>query len=586
MNWSGRWRKAITLSASLLLGACGAATAGEFRLPPSAFLQTLAHPGDPRFDSARALIQRLVHQDGVPSITVAVAKDGAVVWAEGFGWANRESGVRATPLTPYSIASITKPITSTAVMKLNEATLIDLDAPIERYLGDIRLRGFAGLASEVTARRIMGHSAGLPTYYHVYFDGEAVPNPEQTISRYGFVAFMPGTRFEYSNIGFRLLDVAVSNASRRSYSEYLRDEIFAPLGMAHSSLGADARWASKAAVRYDSMKKPIPSYLTDHPGSGDVWSSAYDMLRFGVFHTGMLLPGQDQVITAQSVRAMQTDANPSEIQYGLGWGLRTDRGYRVVEHGGGQPGVSAQLTLYPDERLAIVVLSNLDRVPVQAVAERIAHALLPHPRAEPWESPQTSLSTPLPDLVGRWVGTVTSYEGEEPFALSVTPEGDIYASIGTRMINSLVREVGRADGAMTGTFHGLMSTGDVALRRYDLSYTLVPIGNALTGQVTARGIDIPFGHSSYARLNKVDSTFLNQYAGVYRHAQDDLRTITHEQGRLYSQRGAGRRLALEPIGGDLFLLVGTGGATLRFVREAGRVSEVEWSGGGRARRVD
>jgi CubicO group peptidase (beta-lactamase class C family) len=556
------------------------------RLPASIALVTMLFAAGPaaaqetpeRFREARALIDSLIAQ-GTPSIAVAVAKDGRVLWEQGFGWADRERRVAATPHTPYSIASINKSITSTAVMALSERGKIDLDAPIETYLGGIRLTGHAGDTREVTARRIMAHSAGLPTHYRMLFAADRMPSREETLGRYGIVVYPPGKQFEYSNLGYRALDVAIANVSGQSYGDFLRREVFAPLGMTRSALGVDPAWAAEAATRYDDDGKPLLAYSSDHPGSGDVYASAHDMLRFGMFHVGTL---RGAVLSAESRRAMQRDASPTEVQWGLGWQLSTDRGYRLVEHGGGQPGVSTHLAMYPDEKLVIVVMANRAAW-VQRVARRIASTMLPRDRAP--AAPEVA-PPPLPDLAGRWVGTVTTYEGKEPISLSVQPQGDMHVSLGTLFINSLVTNPGRSGDAITGSFYGVVNTGDTRPHRHNVTFTLRPEGDELVGQITARGIEAIFGLSSFVRLKRLTPARLDEYAGVYHHGENDLRTITREGDRLFSQRGTGRRYELDPAGEDFFVMVGTGGGTLRFLRENGRIVEVDLSGRGRARRVD
>ncbi len=552
-------------------------------LAQSAAAQNGRPPQPERFREVRAAIRQMV-EGGVPSVTVAVAKDGEIIWEEGFGWANREKRMAATPHTPYSIASINKAITATAVMALSERGKIDLDAPIETYLGGIRLTGHAADTRGVTARRIMAHSAGLPTHYRMLFTTEKLPSPEETLGRYGIVVFPPGEHFEYSNVGYRALDVAISNVSGMSYGEFLRREIFAPLGMTRSALDIDPAWAAEAAARYDDGNgTPLAHYRSDHPGSGDVYTSARDMLRFGMFHIGTLRTARP-VLRPASLRTMHSDASGTDVQWGLGWQLNRDRGYHVVEHGGGQPGVSTHLALYPDEKLAIVVFANRAAA-VQGIARRIAAVVLPMERAGAADTATAVTPSPLAGLEGRWVGTVATYEGKEPISLSIQPQGDIHASLGTLLITSLVRDVGRSGGALTGSFYGVVNTGDARPHRHNVSFTLIPNGDEMSGQITARGIDAIFGLSSYVRLRRLNEALLEEYAGAYRHGEGDLRTITREGERLYSQRGSGRRYELQPLGEDFFLMVGTGGSTLRFERENGRVAEVDWSGRARARRV-
>lgn len=547
----------------------------------------LAHPAAAQaaeqFREVRAAIHQMI-EGGVPSVTVAVAKDGEVIWEEGFGWADRERRLAATPHTPYSIASINKAITATAVMALSERGKIDLDAPIETYLGGIRLTGHAADTRGVTARRIMAHSAGLPTHYRVLSATEKVPAPGETLGRYGVVVFPPGEHFEYSNIGYRALDVAISNVSGTPYGEFLRREIFAPLGMTRSALDLDPVWAAEAATRYaDGSQTPLAHYRTDHPGSGDVFASAHDMLRFGMFHLGTLRTARP-VVSAASLRTMHSDASPTAVEWGLGWQLNRERGYRVVEHSGGQPGVSTHLALYPDEKLAIVVFANRAGA-VHDIVRRIAAVVLPRDRRGA-DTTAAAAPPPLAGLEGRWVGTVTSYEGKEPISLTVQPQGDIHASLGTLLITSLVRDVGRSGDALTGSFYGVVNTADARPHRHNVSFSLIPKGDEMAGQITARGIDAIFGLSSYVRLRRLSEALLDEYVGAYRHTEGEPRTITREGDHLYSQRGTARRYELQPLGEDLFLMAGTGGATLRFVRENGRVAEVDWSGRARARRVN
>lgn len=258
-----RWRRGLPLVCAgfFLAAASVAAATNSTPARTGAGGSSEVHQND-RFRSARALIEKLVSEDRIPSVTVAVAKDGKILWEEGFGWADRERRIPAAPHTPYSIASVTKPITSTAIMALSERGKINLDAPIENYLGRVELTGFAGDTRGVTPRRIMAHSAGLPMHYYFYHGGYLPPNPEETITRYGIVVYPPGKEFQYSNMGYRTLDVAISNVSDQSYGEFLRREIFLPLGMTRSAVGRDPSWASEAAARYDFSQNPIPFYMS------------------------------------------------------------------------------------------------------------------------------------------------------------------------------------------------------------------------------------------------------------------------------------------------------------------------------------
>src|SRR5688572_32186710 len=113
---------------------------------------------------AETIRSRLVEKS-LPSLAVAVARDGEVLWEEAFGWADRENRIAATPHTLYSLASISKPITATGLMILKERGLIDLDRPINDYLGHAKINVRVGDPAAATVRRVANHTAGLPLHY-------------------------------------------------------------------------------------------------------------------------------------------------------------------------------------------------------------------------------------------------------------------------------------------------------------------------------------------------------------------------------------------------------------------------------------
>src|SRR5712692_1718146 len=121
-----------------------------------------------RFDDIRGLIRKELAKSHMPSIAVAVAHDGKIIWEEGFGWADREKRIQATEHTMYPLASISKPITATGLMVLVQAGKIDLDRPINDYLGSAKVRARVGDAAQATVRRVANHTSGLPLHYQFF----------------------------------------------------------------------------------------------------------------------------------------------------------------------------------------------------------------------------------------------------------------------------------------------------------------------------------------------------------------------------------------------------------------------------------
>ena len=201
----------------------------------------LDHP----FRKARDRIILAVREGLFPSVAVGVATGGEIAWQEGFGWADRERRASATSNTIYSLASVTKPLTATGIMVLAQRGLVDLDRPINDYLGEAKVKAWVGSDRQATVRRVANHSSGLPVHYHIFY-GQSPPPMEETIRRYGNLVAAPGERYQYSNLGYGLLGHVISRVSGRDYADFMNAEVFRPLGMSRTSVGIDAERAQLA----------------------------------------------------------------------------------------------------------------------------------------------------------------------------------------------------------------------------------------------------------------------------------------------------------------------------------------------------
>src|SRR5262249_25321040 len=123
---------------------------------------------DADFDRVREFIKRQLTERRLPSISVAVARDGQIIWEEAFGWADMEKRIPATPHTMYSLASISKTFTATGLMILKERGRIELDRPINEYLGEAKIAVRVGNPAEATVRRVANHTAGLPPHFQFF----------------------------------------------------------------------------------------------------------------------------------------------------------------------------------------------------------------------------------------------------------------------------------------------------------------------------------------------------------------------------------------------------------------------------------
>ena len=465
-----------------------------------------------QFAAARALAHAAVTDSGVPSLAIAVSKGGKVIWEEGFGWADREQRIPATEHTTYSLASISKPITATGLMILVERGKVQLDKPANDYLGAGKITSQGGDASLATVRRVANHTAGLPLHYMFYYDGaiDRVPTMDEAIARYAVTMYPPGSAWQYSNLGFGILDWIIERTSGLSYADFMRAEVFLPLGMTRSSIHLTPDLKPFAAVRYDPQGKRVPNYDFDHRGGSAVYSSAHDLLRFGMFHLKNRMPDAKRILTDSTIDAMQknTTGVPNS-GYGIGWGLtEDDNGLRRVAHTGGMPGVNTALYMYPTEDVAVVVLSNTtSRFPF-VVAQEIVAALVPRyadslkaRRARQRPPQQNTWSTPG-KLAGEWKGTVKTWNGSEPFTLTFQSDGDVVAKLGSQP-RALVWDANwQGDSVFFGRFDSRMPTPDAALHRHTIFLNLTLRGSKLSGQASAQ--TIPPDTVYYARTSYVD----------------------------------------------------------------------------------
>lgn len=446
------------------------------------------------FDPTREFIRSELIERSVPSIAVAVARNGRIVWEEGFGWADREKRVMATEHTMYSLASISKPITATGLMTLVQAGQIDLDRPANDYLGRAKLRAHVGEASGATIRRVANHTSGLPRHYQFFYADEPYSRPsmDETILRYGDLVTASGERYEYSNLGYGVLDYIIERQSGVSYAQFMRTEVFLPLGMTHTSVNIGPGLESYAATRYGMDGLPLPFYDFDHPGASAVFSSAHDLIRFAMFHLKAHLRDQKAILSDALIDEMhrRTATENENSGYGIGFDIWDRDGYHVISHNGGMAGVTTSMRLFPRENLAVVVLSNSSSSLPKEISNRIVSRLLPQWTPSRRKDLRSSAFVPTESLLGQWRGTLSTYEKELPVQLVFLSDGDVRAKIGDQP-ETLVGEPRFSEGLFQGTLSGRIGTPDTEHYDYTIGLALTLRGDVLNGSASAMGEDYP-----------------------------------------------------------------------------------------------
>jgi CubicO group peptidase (beta-lactamase class C family) len=472
--------------------------------------------GPDPFERARALILQKLDQHEAPSIAVAVARDGQILWEEAFGYADKEQKRRATANTPYRLGSTSKPITATAIMVLRDRGLLDVDRPVNDYLPEPKLRAAIGDISGATVRRVIQHTAGLPEYSEAYYRDEPgqVPSLDLAIRRYGVLMRPPGETFIYSNIGYAILGGVIAHVSRKSYGDFLHDEIFAPLGITHAAVAGE-RLAATRAIGYLADGGPVVEFSRAYVPAADVYASAHDLALFGLLHLKARQAKQRAILRAETIDEMQTDTVPmGYAAYGLGWHIRTDsKGRRQVLHGGASDGADAQFTLVPDQKLCVVALANVTRRWPGAVTEAVTNAILATVLGgEPTDFPTLQPDPPpkgsgLPGkLHGKWSGTVHTHQGTSVVTLWCQPDGEVRAELGNQGITS-IRAAKLVTGTFTGKMDGQIATDDARRRPHELEWNATLRGNTLSGilYATAKSTNRPLRLGFWVKLHRAGS---------------------------------------------------------------------------------
>lgn len=453
------------------------------------------HAAD-RFDAARESIRQHMVEASIPSVAVAVAYRGKIVWEEGFGWADKEQRIPATEHTMYSLASLSKPLTVTGLMTLVQAGKVELDRPINDYLGDAKLTVRVGDPQAVTVRRVIDHSSGLPGGSQFFYGEERAltPSMEQTILRYGNVVAVPGERWEYTNLGYGVLGYAIERISGQTYAEFLRSAVFMPLGMSHTSVDVGPGLEQFQSVRYDRMRQPVPAYSFGEPASAAVYSSAHDLVRLGMFFMKNRLRDQRAILNDAAIDQM-TSASPSEdgsMIGTVGWQARSIGKYRVYGHAGSMAGVTTDLSMIPAQNLCVVVLVNASvGSRLYRMRDAVFQSLLPDWSPPPAATkPAPPAFQPTPELQGEWSGKVRTYAGELPIRLRVLASGDVHVQIGSQR-TTLLNDVTFERGRLKGYALSQIPTEDTQRHPHEVLLDLTLRAGVLNGSIAANSLPDP-----------------------------------------------------------------------------------------------
>jgi CubicO group peptidase (beta-lactamase class C family) len=304
-------------------------------------------------------VEREMKRDRMTGMSVAVLR-GDALWARGFGFAEVENQVPATEKSSYRMASVTKPMTAVAALKLAETGSLDLDAEVQKYVPY-----FPKKNKPVTVRQLLSHLGGISHYRDYRVEGN-IREPKTT--RESIAIFEnfdlinePGTAYSYSSYGYNLVGAAIEGASGRKYAEVMRDLVWKPAGMNDTRMDSTVDIIPHRVTGYrlenSELKRSSFVDISSRFAAGGTRSTVVDMVRFAkAVDDGKLLNPEwvDRMWSSAETTARRF------VNYGLGWSVFSVNGHYQVNHSGSQQEARTLLIYFPARDLAIAFASNFE----------------------------------------------------------------------------------------------------------------------------------------------------------------------------------------------------------------------------------
>jgi len=358
MKWNGR----IALVATLVLATLALTNAqSKAELSPD----------------VRARVDKLaadtLAQSGVPSASIAVVKDGQIVYLKTYGDARLEPKTPASTDMRYSIGSISKQFTAAALLLLHEQRKLSLDDKVSKYIPDLTR------ANEVTIRQLLSHTSGYQDYWPQDYVMPMMLKPvtsEKIMDQWARkpLDFDPGSKWQYSNTNYVIAGVIIEKVSGKPLLQFLRENIFVPLGMKSVANIDEQRLGDTDPTGYMRYALgPLRAAPKEGPGwlfaAGELAMTAEDLAKWNI---SMM---DQKVLQPASYRELEREMQLTSglgTRYGLGVSVGMEGGHRAISHGGEVSGFTAESVVFPDERVSVVALTNQDAM---SAASDIAHGI-------------------------------------------------------------------------------------------------------------------------------------------------------------------------------------------------------------------
>lgn len=343
--------------------------------------------------------------------TVLVSKDGKLLIDQGYGFADLEWNIPNVPDAKFRLGSLTKQFTAASILLLQERGKLKVEDPVSKYVPNT-----PAAWKNISIFNLLTHTSGIPNFtsFPDYRTTEwKDTTPTELLGRFRDkpLDFEPGTKFSYSNSGYIVLGYILEKVSGQTYAEFLQKNIFTPLGMADTGMDNNAVILPKRAQGYTPSANGIQhagyTSMTIPFSAGALNSTTGDLLKWeqGLFGGKVLKPA--------SLAKMTT---PFKGGYGFGLFIGTENGHKTINHGGGIEGFNTSLAYYPDDKLAVIVLSNLNGSAADQIGADLGKVALGEPVTLPSERKEVQVPV---KILNEYVGT---YQLAPNFSVTMTVE--------------------------------------------------------------------------------------------------------------------------------------------------------------------
>jgi len=342
----------------------------------------LVHAGPARETTEIDGLMSTMYERGQFNGAILVAVHGNTIYSKGFGKANFQTGVDFTPETPTNIGSVTKQFTAMSIMILAERGKLSYDDPVSKYIPEFSR---SARLSQITLRQLLNHASGIPDYDDLGMDDSSLGQQDliAALLKKEDLLAKPGLKYRYSNPGYALLAVVVERASGKRFGEFLKQEVFAPVGMSNTFVyDSPTIKSGRAAVGYGQFGQVDDGGPTAIPGDGGIYSTVDDLFKWDQALYTEKLVRQSTLVEAFTPGKVQEGAST----YGFGWNIERDGDIKYLWHTGSNAGFRAFIGRRLADRVTVILLTNKGNSKRQDINTAIQNILADKPYVLPKQS--------------------------------------------------------------------------------------------------------------------------------------------------------------------------------------------------------